>query len=205
MSFGLLILINLGVALGMMTLLWNISVMREDASVVDPFWGAGFVVLAAVTSQLVEMPDVRVWLLLIMITLWGVRLSGYLMLRNHGKGEDRRYVAMREKRGADFWWFSLFSVFLLQGFIMWVVSLPVQVGMYLASGEPLGLLDGFGGLLDGCVGLLVDCGWLLEGCGGLLVGCGVLCAGCGRLLLRTGGGLSSFLRYIIMPALDLLV
>ncbi|MCH2178057.1 MAG: DUF1295 domain-containing protein [Mariniblastus sp.] len=144
MSFGLLILINLGVALGMMTLLWNISVMRKDASVVDPFWGAGFVVLAAVTSQLVEMPDVRVWLLLIMITLWGVRLSGYLMLRNRGKGEDRRYVAMREKRGADFWWFSLFSVFLLQGFIMWVVSLPVQAGMYLASGEPLGLLDGLG-------------------------------------------------------------
>ena len=118
MSFGLLTLINLAVALGMMTLLWIISVMRKDASVVDPFWGAGFVVLAAITCQLVAAPDVRVWLLLIMIAVWGIRLSGYLTLRNRGKGEDRRYVAMREKRGAGFWWFSLFSVFWLQGLIM---------------------------------------------------------------------------------------
>ena len=147
MSFGLLTLINLAVALGMMTLLWNISVIRKDASIVDPFWGAGFVVLAVLSCLLVESLDSRVWLLLIMIAVWGIRLSGYLTLRNRGKGEDRRYVAMREKRGAGFWWFSLFSVFWLQGVIMWFVSLPVQAGMFAAAGEPLGLLDGLGFLV----------------------------------------------------------
>ncbi len=147
MSFGLLTLINLAVALGMMTLLWNISVIRKDASIVDPFWGAGFVVLAVLSCLLVESLDSRVWLLLIMIAVWGIRLSGYLTLRNRGKGEDRRYIAMREKRGAGFWWFSLFSVFWLQGVIMWFVSLPVQAGMFAAAGEPLGLLDGLGFLV----------------------------------------------------------
>ena len=32
------------VILGMMTLLWLISLWRRDASIIDSFWGAGFVI-----------------------------------------------------------------------------------------------------------------------------------------------------------------
>jgi steroid 5-alpha reductase family enzyme len=34
---------------------------------------------------------------------------------NHGKGEDPRYVAMRERDGERFWLTSLYRVFLVQG------------------------------------------------------------------------------------------
>lgn len=145
MTFALFTLINLAVALGLMAQLWLISVIRKDASVVDPFWGAGFAVLAVVSALMVDAPDARVWLLMGMVVLWGSRLSFYLTIRNHGKGEDRRYVAMREKQGDRFWWYSLFSVFFLQGAIMWFVSLPIQAGMFYAAGLPLGLLDALGG------------------------------------------------------------
>jgi steroid 5-alpha reductase family enzyme len=50
----------------------------------------------------------------------------YLFRRNHGKGEDWRYVRMRKKYGAKFPIVSLFTVFLLQAAVMWVVSLPIQ-------------------------------------------------------------------------------
>lgn len=64
-----------------------------------------------------------------MVVLWGLRLSGYLALRNSGNGEDSRYVAMRKRAGRGFWWKSLFTVFILQGVLMWIVSSPVQVAL----------------------------------------------------------------------------
>ena len=61
-----------------------------------------------------------------MVGLWGLRLGGYLAKRNIGHGEDFRYVLMRRKYGSKFPIISLFTVFGLQGVIMWTVSLPVQ-------------------------------------------------------------------------------
>ena len=143
-SFTLFTIVNLAVALGLMTQLWIISVIRKDASVVDPFWGAGFAVLSVLSFLLTDAPDPRAWLLMGMVVVWGSRLSLYLTLRNRGKGEDRRYAAMRQKHGVKFWWVSLFSVFLLQGVIMWFVSLPIQAGMYFGEGQALGWLDAVG-------------------------------------------------------------
>lgn len=113
----------------LMTLVWLLSVWRKDASIVDPFWGLGFV-LVAWAAYLMPSTDERASLLLpLMVTVWGTRLSGYLTWRNHGKPEDYRYQAMRKHWGSRFWWVSLFTVFALQGAIMWVVSLPLQVGL----------------------------------------------------------------------------
>lgn len=122
----------------MMLSLWVASLARRDASIIDIAWGIGFVLIAwAVYAQQVfihRMPGM--WLPL-MVTLWGLRLSGYLFLRNRGRPEDYRYVQMREKWGQSFWWISLFTVFLLQGVVMWLVSLPVQVGIQSSATEQL--------------------------------------------------------------------
>jgi steroid 5-alpha reductase family enzyme len=72
----------------------------------------------------------------VLTTLWGCRLSGYLAWRNYGKGEDRRYAKMREKHGPRFWWISLLTVFGLQGIIMWIVALPLVVGLHASRQHP---------------------------------------------------------------------
>lgn len=131
--------ICLAIVLGAMFLLWLLSVASRDASIVDPFWGFGFVIIAwwcFFTSEFSQ----RGLLLLILTTLWGLRLSVYLLWRNWGKGEDRRYRAMRETHGERFWFVSLATVFILQGLIMWFVSWPVQFGVLLGE-ETLGILD----------------------------------------------------------------
>jgi steroid 5-alpha reductase family enzyme len=113
---------------------WLISLRRRDASIVDIVWGLGFVVVAA-TSAIVGDGDAgRRYLLLALVAVWGLRLSGYLAKRNLGHGEDYRYVAMRKHWGQRFWWVSLFQVFLLQGVLLLVVSLPVQLAA--TSPEP---------------------------------------------------------------------
>jgi steroid 5-alpha reductase family enzyme len=124
------ILIRCAIAIAaLMTVVWLLSVVRKDASIVDIAWGAGFVVVAwtaylfAGTSGSIVLP--------ILVSVWGIRLSAYLFRRNHGKPEDYRYQAMRQRWGTAFPIVSLVTVFVLQGVVMWVVSLPVQVGTAL--------------------------------------------------------------------------
>ena len=143
--------------MAMMTGLWLLSLARRDASIVDPFWGTGFVLVTWFTlastppAQTVE----RAWLLAALMTIWGLRLSLYLLWRNWGHDEDRRYRAMRGYHGSRFWWISLLTVFLLQGMILWIVSLPIQIAMVNASAMPLGWLDLAGAGLW-CIGLVFE-------------------------------------------------
>ena len=138
--------LNFGVILSLMTVLWLISVIKRDASIVDPFWGSGFIVVAWVTAAWQDFTGPRTLLLAGLTTVWGLRLTIHLFLRGMHAGEDSRYRAMREKHGGAFWWVSLFTVFGFQGVIMWVVSWPLQFGSatVIPSLASLWWLDGIG-------------------------------------------------------------
>jgi hypothetical protein len=107
---------------------WVLSIILKNASIVDIVWGLGFVMVAWVVRFSVDGNNARQWLLVAMVTVWGVRLAGYLFWRNHGNGEDFRYRAMRKHYGPRFGLISLVTVFGLQGVLMFVVSLSVQLG-----------------------------------------------------------------------------
>ena len=111
-----------------MTLLWLISFPLRNASIVDPFWGLGFVIVAWLTWYQRSATGPRSSLLLAMVTLWGLRLSLHLLWRNWGHGEDPRYAAMRQHHGVAFAGRSLFTVFWLQGVLLWLIAFPLQVG-----------------------------------------------------------------------------
>jgi steroid 5-alpha reductase family enzyme len=130
------------VAIGILMLAtWLLSLVLRDASIVDIVWGAGYVLTAWVAFVVADGTEARRWLLAGMTTLWGGRLAIYLFWRNAGKGEDPRYQAMRRHWGDRFWIVSLVTVFLLQGTLMWTVSLPVQMGQVPDSPDSLGVVD----------------------------------------------------------------
>lgn len=126
---------------------WVVSIRLRNASIVDIVWGAGFVLVAWVSYALGDGVAGRKMLLAWMVTLWGGRLAIYLFIRNHGKGEDPRYVAMRKRRGDTFALQSLWVVFGLQGVLMWIVSLPVQVGSVADQPTSLGPVEIVGVIL----------------------------------------------------------
>lgn len=117
-----------------MTLLWVVSLLRSDASIVDPFWAPGFL-LACVTYVARAGLTPRGILVTVLIAVWAARLGSHLLRRNLAHGEDARYAAWRRRHGRRFWWVSLFTVFWLQAGILWVVSAPLLAAA-VAGGMP---------------------------------------------------------------------
>ncbi len=126
----------------LVTLLWVVSVIIKNVSIVDLFWGFGFVVVNAFyvfTSG--ELNDRKI-LMLVLVSLWGLRLSIYLAWRNLGKGEDFRYQEFRRKYGPErYWWVSYFQTFILQGVLMMIISLPLLAVSSGTGSSTLGVLD----------------------------------------------------------------
>jgi steroid 5-alpha reductase family enzyme len=137
-------LIGLATILTAWTVVWTISVKLRDASVADTCWGFGFVLLAWLDCFLSPSLTPRSWLVAALMTLWGTRLSAHIFRRHRGKGEDPRYQAMRAAQGPAFWWRSLFTVFWLQGAILWFVALPLLVAIRAAQSATLTTVDGVG-------------------------------------------------------------
>ena len=110
----------------LMTILWVVSIPLKNVSIVDIFWGIGFIVANSTYFLLSGEFYTRKLIVFVLVTLWGLRLSGYLLFRNYGKEEDFRYQEFRRHFGAErYWWFSFFQVFLLQGSLIALVSLPL--------------------------------------------------------------------------------
>jgi steroid 5-alpha reductase family enzyme len=107
-----------------MTIVFLIALMKKDNSIVDVFWGLGFIVVAGYSLIRSGNFNPETFVLNLMVLLWGIRLSIHIFIRNKGKGEDFRYKAWR-----DTWKFfvlrSYLQIFILQGIFMMIVSGPV--------------------------------------------------------------------------------
>ena len=130
---------GLAVILALVTVLWLVSLRLADSSIVDIFWGTGFV--AAVWVYFALSPEgapARKILIAALVTLWGLRLSIHILRRNWGKPEDFRYRKWREEAGGTWWWQSFGRVFLLQGGLLWIISAPLLAAQQAA--QPAGLI-----------------------------------------------------------------
>ncbi|MEM9056946.1 MAG: DUF1295 domain-containing protein, partial [Pseudomonadota bacterium] len=124
---------------------WAVSLVVRDVSIVDSFWSLFFLLGALVYALGSDATGARAALLLVLVSLWAVRLAVYITWRNHGTGEDARYVAMRERNGDRFAVSSLWRVFLLQAVLAWFISQPLLAGVIATA--PLNALDLAGALL----------------------------------------------------------
>jgi len=147
MALLVVLSLSLLVALAYMTLLWLLSLARKDASIVDVFWGLGFVLLGAVYFALTDGFIGRKILITCLVGVWGLRLSLHILWRNWGRGEDYRYRRWREQAGERFWWTSLIQVFLLQGLVLWLVSAPILGAQFYDSPDELTIVDLLGAVV----------------------------------------------------------
>jgi steroid 5-alpha reductase family enzyme len=149
-------LIALSVILILMVILWLISIPIKNVSIVDAFWGMGFVVVNATYFILEPLIFTRNIIVLLLVSIWGIRLSAYLFKRNYGKPEDFRYQEFRQHYGENrYWWFSFFQVFILQGSLIMIVSLPLFGIHGETTSNELNIID-YIALLCWCIGFLFE-------------------------------------------------
>jgi steroid 5-alpha reductase family enzyme/ligand-binding SRPBCC domain-containing protein len=141
--------VSLLIALAYMTVIWLLSLVRQDASIVDVFWGLGFAFLAVAYFLLTDGFMGRKILITSLVGIWGLRLSAYILWRNWGKGEDFRYRAWREQAGDRFWWTSYLRVFLLQGLLLSAISAPLLAAQFEDDPGHFTFVDLLGALIWG--------------------------------------------------------
>ena len=160
-DFGSTMLINAVALLTVILALWAYSVKIRDVSFIDAFWAFGMVLLAWATWTQSNAPDARSHLLLGLTSLWGLRLTFHLWTRWRAHGEDPRYAkimgSVMEKKGWSWSKTSLLSVFLTQAPLLFITSLPTQLGIWASEGGytllgPLALI----GTIIAIIGILFE-------------------------------------------------
>ncbi len=137
-----------GVALAGFVALWGLSLRWRDASVVDFWWGPGFLAQVLVADALADGPlSDRGLLVGVLVGAWAVRLGVVLGRRRIAEGhEDPRYAALRAAWDPGFWWKSLFLVFLLQAVLQSVIAWG-PIAAALAPATAIGALGMIGVVL----------------------------------------------------------
>jgi steroid 5-alpha reductase family enzyme len=138
--------------------LFILAIVLKNNSIVDVGWGLGFILATLLTYKTIQ--DTFSFKLLIgMVGLWGLRLAAYIFIRNWKKGEDFRYSQWREEWGNNVILRSYLQVFLLQGAIMFIISMPILLfGLEVKKGtivDNLGILQ-YIGLGIWCLGFLIE-------------------------------------------------
>ena len=143
-----------------LSMLWLISLKIKDASIIDIYWGFGFVIMSW-TGLIINLffnettITTSQWLINIMVTIWGLRLSIHLAIRNLGKGEDLRYVKMRERASSNWRFLSYIRVFMFQGFLQMLLMTPIVLVHYYPGQFGMSFLDYFG-LLVWAIGFGIE-------------------------------------------------
>ena len=127
------------------TITWLLSLPLRNVSIVDSLWSLMLFAAGVIYALGSDPRAPRFALVLWPLAIWAARLSFYITARSMGKGEDRRYQAIRARNEPRFAFKSLFLVFWLQALLAWIISLPL-LGAF-SSIAPIGVLDYLGAIL----------------------------------------------------------
>lgn len=108
----------------LMLILWLFCVQKRNAGIVDLGWGVGFILTMLSFFALGDGSLSKTLVLLIMVAVWGGRLTWFLFRRFDIDKEDPRYAHMRLKWGEEHSDFKFLILFVFQGVLITVLSLP---------------------------------------------------------------------------------
>lgn len=131
------------VVLSYMVVWFFIALRLRRNDLADIAWGGGFIAAAAASLAVSGSSSWRALFVTLLVVIWGARLMVHIGLRNRGRGEDARYRAWREEWGEHVVLRSFFQVFILQGLLLLVISVPV-IRVNASAGSPLTLWDAAG-------------------------------------------------------------
>jgi steroid 5-alpha reductase family enzyme len=107
-------------------LLFFIGQWLKNNAIVDIGWGLGFVLIAWYTFLRLDQTSSANWLIVVLVSFWGLRLAYHVARRNWRKPEDFRYQEMRKKWGSKLPALkALLNVYMTQMVLMFIIALPI--------------------------------------------------------------------------------
>ncbi len=108
----------------LMVVLFLLALKRRDAGMADVGWGLA-ILLAVLAVFLWHQPaGMRAMLVLILVAVWGMRLTAHVILRNWSRPEDWRHARNRAAWGEWFPLKSFVNVFIARSALLTVIALP---------------------------------------------------------------------------------
>lgn len=120
-------LVNAIVLFLFFVIFYIIAQIKKNNGLADMAWGLGFVVVAISSIVYAGTYSLASIVVTILVFLWGFRLFFFIGLRNWNKPEDFRYVNMRKKWKTNIPLKAFFKVFVFQGVLLYIISLPIQL------------------------------------------------------------------------------
>ncbi len=140
-SYGILSFVGAAL-LGVMIsvhIFFVIGSLLKNHTFIDTAWGLSFIIVAQVTFWMQNTHTTIQWIVLAMVTAWGLRLFTHIMLRSVGKAEDPRYQQMRKQMesGKHALLITYLRIYIAQGFLAWIIAAPIvfincspQIGVF---------------------------------------------------------------------------
>lgn len=136
------LVLNFGLLVAIMIILWLISIRIRDVSFIDAFWAYGMAIMASASFMQVKTPGPLAYIIWMLTALWGIRLGTHLFLRWRKEGVDPRYKKIMgramDKQGMSFAKAALLKAWAMQIPLLFIVCLPAQLGILLAGADPVG-------------------------------------------------------------------
>jgi steroid 5-alpha reductase family enzyme len=121
------LLVCLSVLAAACVLTWTLSLITREHSWVDRIWSIAPVIYVWVFAGATGLRDARLDILVVLVTLWGIRLT-FNFARKGGYapgGEDYRWTVLRGRMKP--WQFALFNLFFIviyQNVLLLLIALP---------------------------------------------------------------------------------
>lgn len=132
------LLLALVICLAIQIVFFVFAAFFKTDKVTDLSYGLSFVVLGWILLFLNKTFFAWQFLLVVLVTVWGIRLSGFLFIRILKLKKDVRFDGVREDplKFARFW--------LLQAVSIWLIMLPIIIGLSLGKENSVNLLTSLG-------------------------------------------------------------
>ncbi len=108
----------------LMTLLWGVCCMYKNVSIVDIGWALGFFLVGVACFIFGDGNFLKKSLITLLLLLWSGRMAWHLIQRFDLRKEDPRYTDLMGKFGDEIGDFKAYLMFLFQGFLVIILSLP---------------------------------------------------------------------------------
>ncbi len=129
------------------TIIFIVAQIMKNNSIVDSFWGPGFLVVALFTFLLSDYRGTKATVVTGLVAIWAIRLFTHITIRNWNKPEDYRYINMRKRWGNKNPLLKAYlNVFVFQGIMLFIIAIPITIAN-TSDNQVIGIV--------GLVGLLV--------------------------------------------------